>query len=89
MEREKLAHRMTTEPSPDVASMLSHANTENRAGRELEAAELLERVLAVAPGAVDARFGLAMIRVLRPRGIADLELALRLARELLATHPVS
>jgi protein O-GlcNAc transferase len=89
MEREKLAHRITTEPSPDVASLLSHANTENRAGRELEAAEILERVLAIAPESIEARYGLATVRSVHPRGIADLDTALRLARGLLSTYPGS
>ena len=80
---------MTTEPTPDVASLLRQADATNKAGREREAAEVLERVLALVPDSVDARYGLAMIRAVCPRGIADLELALRLARELLATYPGS
>lgn len=80
---------MTTEPIPEVASLLRQADAVNRAGHELQAAEILERVLAVAPDSVDARYGLAMIRAVCPRGVADLELALRLAHELLVTYPGS
>ncbi len=89
MEPEKLDPFLTTDPTPDVASLLSRANSENRAGHELEAAEILERALAIAPESIEARFGLATIRCLHPRGIADLETALRLARELLSTYPGS
>src|SRR6185312_12248567 len=80
---------MTTDPDPEVASLLRQADAEIRAGRERPAAELLERALAIDPGSVEARYGLAMMRSVCPRGIADLETALRIARELLATYPGS
>jgi hypothetical protein len=80
---------MTTDPTPDVAALLCQADTENRAGRELEAAEILERAVAIAPGSIEAKYGLATIRSVQPRGVADLETAIRLARELLSTYPGS
>ena len=80
---------MTTDPPPEVASLLQQANIENAAGREREAAEILERALAIAPESIEAKYGLATIRSVCPRGIADLETALRLARELLTDYPGS
>jgi hypothetical protein len=76
----------TTVDTPTSTALLARAETEYRSGRLLEAGRSLERALALDPGSVQARLWLAQIRASRSRSGEDLEVALRLAREV-PGHP--
>ncbi len=78
-----------SDPPESADALIRAADACSRAGRPWDAADLLERALAIDPDSPGARFRLAHIRVSRPRGAGDLEVGRRIAGELLAARPDS
>jgi hypothetical protein len=78
-----------SDPAESTDALIRDADARSRAERPWDAADLLERALAIDPDSPGARFRLAQIRVSRPRDAGDLEVGRRIVGELLAAHPDS
>jgi hypothetical protein len=78
-----------SDPAESADTLIRAADACSEAGRPWDAADLLERALAIDPDSPGARFRLAHIRVNRPRGAGDLEVGRRIVGELLAARPDS
>jgi hypothetical protein len=78
-----------SDPAASADALIRKADACSGAGQPWEAADLLERALAIDPDSPGTRFRLAHIRVTRPRGAGDLEVGRRIVGELLAARPDS